>query len=300
MIKLITGGNGLIGSEFKEGIKILRNEFNLIDSVQVKKMYEQYRPDYVIHTAAKVGGVGANMNYKGEFFYENIMMNTNIIHYAKEYNVKKVLSFLSTCVFPDNIDYPLTEQKIHIGPPHSSNDAYAYAKRMVDIHTKSYNQQYGTKYFCVIPTNVYGPKDNYNLENGHVLPSIIHKCYKAIVEKKSLTLWGDGKPLREFIFSKDISKICDYLIDTYDETEPIILSTSDEISIKDLANMVTKIMGYKKEIIWDTTKPSGQYRKPSDNSKLKSLIGDFEFTSLYNGLEETIEYFLANYEKVRK
>jgi GDP-L-fucose synthase len=300
MIKLITGGAGLIGSEFKTGIKITRNHFDLTDPLQVDGMFKIHKPDYVIHTAGKVGGVGANMKYKGDFYYQNIMMNTNVLHYAKKHDVKKVLSFLSTCIFPDKIKYPINEEKIHLGPPHISNDAYAYAKRMVDVQTKAYNEQFGTSYFCVIPTNVYGPKDNYNLNDSHVLPAIIHKCYLAITNNENLTLWGNGKPLREFIYSKDVANICDILIENYNEKEPIILSTSFEISIKEIANMVAKIMGYKKKIIWDKTKPSGQYRKPSDNSKLKSIIGDFQFTPIEKGLEETIDYFINNYEKIRK
>jgi GDP-L-fucose synthase len=263
-------------------------------------MFETYKPDIVIHAAAKVGGVGANISQKGEFYFDNIMMNTNVIHYAKKYNVKKLISFLSTCVFPDKIDYPLTEEKIHLGPPHFSNDAYAYAKRMADVQIKSYNEQYNTNYFCVIPTNVYGPKDNYNIINGHVLPSIIHKCYNAILNNDDLVLWGDGTPKREFIFSKDIANICSILVESYNEKDPIILSTSEEISIKDVANIITKIMGYKKNIIWDKTKPSGQFRKPSDNTKLKSIIGNFEFTKIERGLEETIDYFINNYPTIRK
>ena len=300
MNKLITGGAGLIGSEFESGIKITRNDFDLTNPFEVDRMFKIYNPDYVIHAAGKVGGVGANINYKADFYFENIMINTNVLHYAKQNNVKRVLSFLSTCIFPDKVDYPITEDKIHLGPPHESNDAYAYAKRMADIQTKSYNEQYGTNYFCVIPTNVYGPRDNYNLNNSHVLPAMIHKCYNAILENNDWVLWGDGKPLREFIYSKDVAKICDILLEKYEGTEPVILSTSVEISIKELANMVAKIMGYKKKIIWDTTKPSGQYRKFSDNSKLKSIIGDFEFTKIENGLEETIDFFLKNYKTIRK
>lgn len=227
-------------------------------------------------------------------------MNTNVIHYAKEFNVKKLIAFLSTCVFPDDIEYPLIEEKIHFGPPHHSNDAYAYSKRMSDIQIKSYNQQYGTKYFCVIPTNVYGPKDNYNLENGHVLPAIIHKCYLSIKYDTILELWGDGKSLREFIFSRDVSNICDRLLNEYNKTEPIILSNSEEISIKEVANLVTKIMGYKKEIRWDKTKPSGQFRKPSDNTKLKKILKDFKFTNIEDGLNETIDFFVKNYENIKK
>lgn len=300
MKTLITGGEGLIGSEFESGIKISHKDYDLCDTIDVKRMFDEHLPEAVIHTAAKVGGVQANMNYKGDFFYQNIIMNTNVIHFSKLYNVKKLIAFLSTCVFPDKIEYPLDENKIHLGPPHFSNDAYAYAKRMSDVQIKSYNEQFGTKFFCVIPTNVYGPKDNYNLENSHVLPAMIHKCYLAKKNGTELELWGDGSPLREFIFSKDVSKICERLLVDYEGTEPIILSTSEEISIKEIANMVAKIMGYKKQIKWNTSKPSGQLRKPSDNTKLKSVLKDFKFTSIEDGLQETIEYFVKNYEIVRK
>ena len=300
MKKLITGGEGLIGSEFDGGIKISRKDFDLTIESQVEKMFEVYRPDFVIHTAAKVGGVLANMNYKADFFLQNILMNTNVIHQSKNFGVKKLIAFLSTCVFPDNVEYPLTEEKIHLGPPHFSNNAYAYAKRMSEVQISAYNEQYGTKYFCVIPTNVYGPKDNYDLDNSHVLPAIIHKCYLALKHNTTLELWGDGSPLREFIFSRDISKICDRLLLEYDSTDPIILSTSEEISIIDVANLIAKLMGYKKDIKWDKSKPSGQFRKPSDNSKLKSVLKDFEFTNFETGLNETIEYFVKNYESVRK
>jgi GDP-L-fucose synthase len=300
MKKLITGGNGLIGSEFEEGIKVCRQEYNLIDSLDVDRMYSDIKPDFVIHTAAKVGGVGANMRKKGDFFYENIMINTNVIHYAKKHNVKKLIAFLSTCVFPDKVDYPLTENKIDLGPPHFSNDAYAYAKRMSQVQISAYNEQYGTKYFCVIPTNVYGPQDNYNLNDSHVLPALIHKCYLAIKNNTKLELWGDGSPLREFIYSKDVAIICDRLLLEYEETSPIIISTSEEISIKEVAEKVAKLMGYKNKIYWDTSKPNGQFRKPSNNSKLKSVLKDLQFTPLEEGLYHTIEYFIKNYEKIRK
>ncbi len=300
MKKLITGGSGLIGSEFDHGIKVCSQEYNLINAEDTDRMYSEIKPDYVIHTAAKVGGVGANMRKKGDFFYENIMINTNVIHYAKKHNVKKLIAFLSTCVFPDKVEYPLTENKIDLGPPHFSNDAYAYAKRMSQVQISAYNEQYGTNYFCVIPTNVYGPRDNYNLNDSHVLPALIHKCYLAIKNNTKLELWGDGSPLREFIYSKDVAKICDRLLLEYDETSPIIISTSEEISIKEVAQKVAKIMGYKNKIYWDTTKPNGQFRKPSDNFKLKSVLKDFQFTPLEEGLNDTIEFFIKNYEKIRK
>jgi len=136
-------------------------------------------PEYVIHTAGKIGGLLGNMNHKGQFFYENITINTNVLEAARVAKVEKVLSFLSTCIFPDNIKYPLTEDQIHNGEPHNSNYPYAYAKRMLDVQSRAYREQYGCNYVCVIPTNIYGPNDNFNLESGHVLPSLIHKCYLA-------------------------------------------------------------------------------------------------------------------------
>lgn len=297
---LITGGEGLIGSEFSDCSKTNRKEFNLIEKSEVKKLLQKYQPEYIIHTAAKVGGVVANLNYPADFFYDNIMMNTNIIEESKNYGVKKLICFLSTCVFPNEIDYPLDENKIHKGEPHFSNAPYAYAKRMAEVQIQAYNKQYGTNYFSVIPTNVYGPNDNYNLNNSHVIPGIIHKCYLALKNDSILELWGDGTPLREFIYSKDVADICKILLKNYSETEPIIISTSDEISIKEISNLIAKIMGYKKKIRWDTTKPNGQERKPSNNKKLMEIIGDFQFTKIEDGLSESIEYFIKNYEKLRK
>lgn len=297
---LITGGNGLVGSEFKKGEKITRSDFDLVNPKEVDRLFDIYTPDYVVHTAAKVGGVNANLSYKGDFFYENIMMNTNVINSSKNHGVKKLISFLSTCIFPDNIEYPLDETKIHLGPPHESNNAYAYAKRMSAVQIDAYNEQFGTKYFCVIPTNVYGPKDNYNVSNGHVIPSIIHKCYLSIINKTDLVLWGNGNPLREFIFSRDVANICEQLLETYDDTKPIILSTSEEYQIKEIANLISKIMGYNKKIVWDENKPSGQYRKPSDNTRLKKILPDYKFTKLEDGLEETIDFFIKNYNSLRK
>jgi GDP-L-fucose synthase len=298
---LVTGGNGLVGSEFKgnEYFKPSSKKFDLTDKNQTYGLLLKSF-DSIIHCAAKVGGVGGNLNYKGNFFYDNIMINTNIIEGARLTGVKNLICFLSTCVFPDKIDYPLTESKIHLGPPHFSNDAYAYAKRMADIQIRAYREQYGLNYKSVIPTNIYGPNDNYNLENGHVIPSLIHKCFLARENKTDLVVWGSGKPLREFIFSRDVAKLTEWLLHNYNESEPIILSTSDEISIKDVVEVIIELMNFKGNVTFDTSKPDGQFRKPSDNSKIKTYLPDFKFTSLYNGLKETIEFFETNYNFIRK
>lgn len=299
-MKIITGGSGLIGSEFSDGVKLKSSDYDLRNKTEVKRMIGDFSPTTIIHTAAKVGGVWANMNYKANFFYDNIMMNTNIIHESAFQRVEKLIVFLSTCVFPDSVEYPLDETKIHTGPPHLSNDAYAYAKRMAEVQVRAYNQQYKTKYFCVIPTNVYGPNDNYDIENGHVLPSLIHKCYLAKKNNTDWEVWGDGSPLREFIFSRDVASLCDLLLQNYKEESPVILSTSSEISIREAVEMIGKIMKFTGKIKWIKDKPNGQFRKPSDNSKLLSIVGDYKFTPLEEGLTETVEYFIKNYDTIRK
>ena len=298
---LVTGGNGLVGSEFigDQYFKPSSKEYDLVDTQQTYRLMLKGF-DSVIHCAAKVGGVGGNMNFKGDFFYQNIMMNTNVIEGARLSKVKNLVAFLSTCVFPDNVDYPLTEKKIHLGPPHFSNDAYAYAKRMTDVQIRAYKEQYGLNYKSVIPSNIYGPNDNYDIINGHVLPSLIHKCYLARENKTPLSIWGSGKPLREFIFSKDVAKLTEWVLHNYNENEPIILSTSEEVSIKQVVEIVVELMNFKGEVIFDSSKPDGQYRKPSDNSKIKHYLPNFKFTPLYEGLKETIEYFEKNYNVVRK
>lgn len=298
---LVTGGNGLVGSEFigDQYFKPSSKKYDLVDTQQTYRLMLKGF-DSVIHCAAKVGGVGGNMNFKGEFFYQNIMMNTNVIEGARLSKVKNLVAFLSTCVFPDNVDYPLTEKKIHLGPPHFSNDAYAYAKRMTDVQIRAYKEQYGLNYKSVIPSNIYGPNDNYDIINGHVLPSLIHKCYLARENKTPLSIWGSGKPLREFIFSKDVAKLTEWVLHNYNENEPIILSTSEEISIKQVVEIVVELMNFKGEVIFDSSKPDGQYRKPSDNLKIKHYLPNFKFTPLYEGLKETIEYFEKNYNVVRK
>ena len=224
---LITGGTGLVGSKVTGDIRLSSKDADLRDWNQTFAIFDKYKPEKVIHCAAKVGGIGGNMNYKGEFFYDNIMMNTNVIEAARQVGTKRLLCFLSTCVFPDDVEYPLSEEKVHLGEPHSSNYPYAYAKRMADIQIRAYREQYGVEYISVIPTNIYGPNDNFNIETGHVLPSLIHKCYLAEKNNTDFVIWGTGKPLREFIFSKDIGKLTEWALDNYTEEEPIIFSTSE-------------------------------------------------------------------------
>ena len=290
----------MVGSSISQGIKLSSKDGDLRDLDKTLEIFDKHKPNKVIHCAGRVGGLGGNMNYKGEFFYDNIMMNTNVIEAARRTGVERLVCFLSTCVFPDDVEYPLTEEKVHLGEPHFSNYPYAYAKRMADIQIRAYREQYGIEYVSVIPTNIYGPHDNFNIETGHVLPSLIHKCYLAQQNNTDFVIWGTGKPLREFIFSKDIAKLTEWVLDNYTDEQPIIFSTSDAVTIKDVVDLIVEYMNFKGNVVWDRDKPDGQYRKPSSTAKLESLIPDYEFTSVEDGLKETVEWFHSNYESLRK
>jgi GDP-L-fucose synthase len=298
---LITGGSGLVGYQFDDSYhKISSKDYDLRDNSQVKELFENNQFEKVIHCAARVGGLGANIKYKGEFFYDNIMMNTNVIENARKFNVKKLICMLSTCVFPENIEYPLTENKMHLGEPHHSNYPYAYSKRMADIQIRAYNEQYGLNYTSLIPTNIYGPNDNFSLDNGHVIPTLIHKLYIAKKNKEDFVVWGSGNPLRQFIFSKDVAHLINWAIDNYEDSEPLIIGPDDEISIKDLINILVDVFEFTGKIIFDKSKPDGQFKKPADNSKLKKLYPEFKFTPLEKGIRETVEWFLSQYPNIRK
>ncbi len=299
---LVTGGNGLVGRCFEgdKFIKVSSSEYDLTDPSQVRKMFFDIKPESVIHCAAKVGGLKANMTQKGDFFYQNIMMNTNVIEEAKNNQVEKLVCFLSTCVFPDDVEYPLSPEKIHLGKPHFSNDAYAYAKRMADVQIQAYREQYGLNYFSVVPTNIYGPGDNYSLENGHVVPTLIHKFYLAKKNNQDVRIWGSGSPLREFIYSKDVADLTENLLKSYTGKDPVILSTSQEYSIKELASLIGELMEFEGDVIYESDKPDGQMRKPSDNSFVKSNFPDFHFTSLRLGLRRSIDWFIDHYPNIRK
>jgi len=301
MRRVITGGNGLVGSQFGDAwLKPGRNEADLTNRGETITLFKKLAPETVIHAAAKVGGLYSNMKSPSDYFAQNIAINNNVLEACRLAGVKRMVAFLSTCVFPDAVEYPLTEQKIHLGPPHTSNYGYAYAKRMMDIALQAHNQQYGSRYFCAIPTNIYGTNDNFSLTEGHVIPALIHKVYLAREHKTALQVPGNGSALREFVFAGDLAGIVESLLDKYAETTPVIISTGQEISIQEVLEMIIELMAYKGEVQWQTDKPNGQYRKPSDTSKLKSILPNVKFTGIYKGLKDTIQWFEANYPKVRK
>lgn len=288
------------GYQSPEVIGINSSEFNLLHWKETDDMMRKYRPNAVIHLAAKVGGVKANMKAPATFFMENLTMNTHLLEAARIYNVKRVICFLSTCVFPDPCTLPLDPKNLHAGPPHPSNYGYAYAKRMLAVQCQSYNQEYGTHFVPVIPCNIYGPNDNFHLEDSHVVPALIRKFYEAKLAGTPVTIWGTGKPLREFIYSDDVARLLMELLRCYESDDPIILSTGQEHSIRELVEVIAKAMDFQNGIVYDESKPEGQHRKPSNNGPLTSLLPDFKFRSLESGIQKTVDWFTETWPNVRK
>jgi len=306
---LITGGNGLVGSAIKKisteynfnFIYLKSSDCDLRNYDTTKSTFEKIKPSIIIHLAANVGGLYKNINSKVKMYEDNIYINTNVIKCAYEIGVKNLIACLSTCVFPDNL-IPLTEKKLHQGPPHYSNEGYAYAKRMLEIQCRIYNESYGTNYGCIIPTNIYGTHDNFNLEDSHVVPGLIHRCYIAKKNNEPFVIRGTGKALREFIYSIDLAKIIMLLV-KIKFNEIVLVSPGIEYSIKDVGEIIAKQFAYN-NIVFDDSFSDGQIRKSSDNSKLLDLIKsnnlNFEFTDLKSGISESIDYFIKNYDIIRK
>jgi len=243
------------------------------------------------------------MREKIEFFKDNMAINENILECCILFDVEKCISCMSTCIFPDKITYPIDETMVHLGPPHNSNEGYAYAKRMVDVLGRMYNERYKkTKFTSVIPTNIFGPHDNYNMQDGHVIPGLIHKCYLAKRDGTDFVVWGSGKPLRQFIYSQDLGALLVWTLDHYDSEEPIILSVGeeDEISIGEVAKMIKDSMDFKGNLVFDTSKSDGQFKKTASNKKLLSLNKSFKFTPFQKAIDISSKWFLEHYDTARK
>jgi GDP-L-fucose synthase len=307
---LITGGTGLVGNALKtissnydyKFIFLSSAECDLTSYSNTLYTFSSYNPDYVIHLAACVGGLFKNMACKVDMYEKNILINTNVLKVCHEIKVKKLISCLSTCIFPDKTTYPINETMLHDGPPHTSNDAYAYAKRMLEVQSRAYQEQYNDKFICIIPTNIYGPHDNFNLQDSHVIPALIHKCYLAKKENKQFLIAGSGTPLRQFMYSEDLATLILWTLENYNDKESIILSVpeSDEKSINYIATCIARKFNYENNMEFDTDKPDGQFKKTADNSKLMSFIKSFQFTPIEEGITKTIDWFVNNYNHCRK
>ena len=301
---IVTGANGLVGNAIRlmnlaNTAYLTREDVDLTDFTSTRNRFVELEPENVIHLAAQVGGIGGNLIHSGEYFRNNILINTNVLESARIAGSKKLISFVSTCVFPDKCTYPLNEKDLHNGPPHPSNFGYAYAKRMLEVQSSAYRKEWNCNYIVAIPTNIYGPNDNFSLTEGHVVPALIHRTYLAKQGDTNLSVWGSGKPLREFVYSGDIAKLTLWAIENYSEDTPIILTSGIETSIGELTEIVAKKMKFNGKLIFDSSKPDGQYRKPSDTTKLKNYLPNFQWTPLEEGIERTVDWFLRNYQNAR-
>ncbi|KAF8357793.1 ger-1 [Pristionchus pacificus] len=311
---LVTGGTGLVGKAIQEVVEsgekregeqwhfLSSKECDLSSLEETRELFQRIKPTKVIHLAAMVGGLFHNMANNLAFFRVNMAINDNVLLCAHENGVDKVVSCLSTCIFPDKTTYPIDETMVHDGPPHDSNFGYSYAKRMIDTLNRGYSNEHGRKYTSVIPCNVFGPHDNYNLQAGHVIPALIHKCFVAKRDGTPLQVFGSGKPLRQFIYSHDLARLFVWTLRNYEETAPLILSVDEEheVSIADAVDAVVEAFGFEGEVNYDTSKADGQYKKTASNDKLRRLHSSFEFTPFKEAVKRSVDWFVENYETARK
>jgi len=305
MNTLITGGSGLLGKhlDIDNSFKPSSKELNILNYSDLKEYIKKNNIKKLVHCAALVGGVHANQSRIYEFFNLNLQMNLNVIEACREFNLKNSVFILSTCILPANGPFPLTEKVLHDGEPHFTNYGYAYAKRMIEVGSRCLRDQYGINTTCIVPCNFYGPHDNHNLEYGHVIPSLIHKCFIAKKENKDFIVWGSGAPEREFIHVNDLAFIVKEILENKKNTNypnSMIISPGKSYSIKEIAEMIVSKMNFKGQIVFDTSKPDGILKKPTSNTLFKSYFENYNFIDLNDGLDSSIEYFVNNYPNVRK
>lgn len=299
----IAGHRGMVGSAivrhlrengYKNIIHKDLTELDLTDQSAVKIFFETEKPDYVFLAAAKVGGIHANNTYRAQFIYENLQIQNNIIHQSYLNGVKKLLFLGSSCIYPKNCPQPMTEDYLLTGTLEPTNEPYAIAKISGIKMCEAYRDQYGCNFISVMPTNLYGPNDNYNLETSHVLPALIRKVHEAKAENKPFVeVWGSGSPLREFMYVEDMAAACVYLMETYNDKKFVNIGTGDEVSIKELASLICKVIGYQGEMKFDSSKPDGTLRKLLNVSYLESL-GFKSKVSLPEGIDLAYKSYLSS------
>jgi len=292
----VAGNTGLVGSaivrmlHWKGYTNILSSpskSWDLRNQMDVERFFRVNEPEYVYLAAAKVGGIGANAYYPGHFIYDNLMIQTNVIHAARKFGVKKLLFLGSSCIYPKFAEQPITEDQLLGGHLEPSNDAYAIAKIAGIKMCQAYRKQYGFNAISLMPTNLYGPNDNYDLDSSHVLPAMIRKFHEA---KDKVTLWGDGSAMREFLYVDDLAEAAFKCMLRYDSEDIINVGTGKDITIKDLAETIADVVGFKGEIVWDTSKPNGTPRKVLNVDKIKSL-GWKPKVSLREGIQKTYDLY---------
>ncbi|KAF4730448.1 GDP-L-fucose synthase [Perkinsus olseni] len=334
-VVLVTGGRGLVGRAIQDEVAKLNasspggnaewhfvhsGDADLRDGDATAALFDRVKPTHLVHLAARVGGLFANMQDNLGFFEDNLKLNSNVLRSAARVGVKNAVFCLSTCVFPAAAKLPITEADLHQGPPHFSNEGYAYSKRMMECEVRYYRKAYNLpNWLCVVPTNIYGPYDNFHLVNSHVIPALIRKCYEAKERGEAFVVLGTGKPLRQFIYSLDMARIILRLlfqppqtgdVDPKASPAPDIISyiccgdensEDGELSIADVAKSIARAMEFRGELKFDETKSDGIFRKTASNGRLRNevLPSDFKFTPFDEGIAETCEWFVENHEKAR-
>ena len=302
----VAGHRGLVGSAIVRGLKAkgykniigkTHKELDLMDSLAVEEFFKNEKPEYVFLAAAKVGGIYANSTYPADFIYENLQIQNNVIGMAKKYNVKKLMFLGSSCIYPKMCPQPIKEEYLLSGYLEETNEGYALAKISGLKMCQFFNKQYDTNYISVMPTNLYGPYDNFSGVNSHVMPALIRRFHEAKVNNtEEVVVWGSGTPLREFLYSEDMADACIYLMETYKGNEFFNIGTGKELTIKELAELIKKVVGYEGNIVWDSSKPDGTPRKLLDVSRLEKAGWKYK-VELEDGVKMAYEWFLENCDK---
>ncbi len=297
----VTGGAGFLGTHLVQKLKehgakeifVPRHQdYDLVREADIQRMIDDARPDVIIHLAAKVGGIGANREKPGEFFYDNLMMGVQLIHNAWKKGVSKFVAVGTICAYPKYTPIPFKEEDLWNGYPEETNAPYGLAKKMLLVQSQAYREQYGYNSIFLLPVNLYGPGDNFNPASSHVIPALIRKYLEAKEQGASeIVAWGDGSPTREFIYVDDAAEGITLATMRYNSSDPVNIGSSFEISIKDLTELIARLTGFEGEIRWDTSKPNGQPRRKLDTSRAKERFGFEARTNFEDGLRRTIEWY---------
>ena len=305
----VTGGAGFLGKVvcrklIERGAKNLFipeiDRYDLVQLSSIRQMLDDAQPDVIIHLAAQVGGIGANREHPAEFFYNNLMMGSQLMHEAWQKKVKKFVAIGTICAYPKFTPVPFTEENLWNGYPEETNAPYGLAKKMLLVQAQAYRQQYGFNSIFLLPVNLYGPGDNFNPSSSHVIPALIRKCVESNEKgNKEIEVWGDGSPTREFLYVEDAAEAILLATEKYNDSEPVNLGSGYEISIKDLVNLIAKLTGFTGQMKWDTSKPNGQPRRALDTKRALDYFGFHAQMPFEEGLKKTIDWYLQNMKSKR-
>ena len=307
---VVTGGAGFLGSVVvaqlrEQGCRSIwvprSQDYDLVQMEAVQRLYDDAAPDIVLHLAARVGGIGANQANAGRFFYDNLMMGTQLMEVGRQRGLEKFVALATICAYPKYTPVPFREEDLWAGYPEETNAPYGLAKKMMLVQAQAYRQQYGFNAIVLFPVNLYGPGDNFDMQTSHVIPALIRKCVEAQAKgEQQVMLWGDGSPSREFLYVDDAARAILLAAEHYNGSEPVNIGTGEEISIHDLAHLIANEVGFKGELVWDTAKPNGQPRRCLDTRRAKQLFGFEPTWKLREGIQRTVTWFRSHQMFIRE